>query len=41
MVECALKVWKRSIIGVIIPPILEKLSHSALATSNQRCQVID
>jgi hypothetical protein len=41
MVAGALKVWKRRITDVIIPPILEKLSHSALATSNQRCQVID
>lgn len=41
MADRVVKVWNSSIINAIILKILEKLTHSALATSNQRCQVID
>lgn len=41
MAECVLKVRNGGIINAVILKILEELSHSALATSNQRCQVID
>lgn len=41
MADCVLKVWNSDIINAIILKILEKLTHLALATSNQRCQVID
>lgn len=41
MADSVVKVWCSSIINVIILKILEKLTHSAVATSNQRCQAID
>lgn len=41
MVESVLKVWNSGIMNAIILKSLEKLSHSALATSNQGCQVTD
>ena len=39
--ERVLKAWSGGIINVLVLGILEKLSLSALATSNQRRQVID
>lgn len=41
MADGVVKVWRSGIINVIILKILEKLTHSAMATSNQRCQAID
>lgn len=38
--DCVLKVGNSGIINAILK-IFEKLTHLALATSNQRCQVID
>lgn len=41
MADGVVKLWHSGIMNVIIFKILEKLTHSALATSNQRCQAID